>query len=119
MNTIGQRIKSLRIDKELSIQDFATAIGKSKGNISGYENDKYEPSAQTIIAIAKYFEVSIEWLLTGEEFQRQNDSRRFTSDGILLSKLEAEILQMFKLLDARDKEDIYELTKLKYHRSLK
>ena len=65
------------------------------------------------------FYQTFEWLLTGEEFQRQNDSRRFTSDGILLSKLEAKILQMFKPLDARDKEDIYELTKLKYHRSLK
>lgn len=74
MKTIGSRIKNLRLEHNLSIQQLAEIVGKSKGNISGYENDKFEPSAQTIIAIAEYFSVSTDWILKGEKFQNQNSS---------------------------------------------
>lgn len=74
MKTIGSRIKNLRLKHNLSIQQLAEIVGKSKGNISGYENDKFEPSAQTIIAIAEYFSVSTDWILKGEKFQNQNSS---------------------------------------------
>ena len=74
MKTIGSRIKNLRLEHNLSIQQLAEIVGKSKGNIIGYENDKFEPSAQTIIAIAEYFSVSTDWILKGEKFQNQNSS---------------------------------------------
>lgn len=119
MSTIGQRIKALRIKNRLSLQELAELVGKSKGNISGYENDKYEPSAQTIISIAKYFNVSIDWLLNGVDFKDNNKTLDSSPSNTLKSKLELEILEMFRLLDERDKEDVFESIKFKYDRTLK
>lgn len=118
MGTIGQRIKSLRIKNRLSLQELAELVGKSKGNISGYENDKYEPSARTIISIAKHFNVSTDWLLNGMEFQDNNETCE-KSPNILKSKLELAMIEMFRLLDERDKEDVFESIKSKYDRALK
>lgn len=119
MGTIGQRIKSLRIKNRLSLQELAELVGKSKGNISGYENDKYEPSAQTIISIAKHFNVSTDWLLNGVEFQDNNETCKESASNILKSKLELAMIEMFRLLDERDKEDVFESIKSKYDRTLK
>lgn len=85
MDTIGERIKYLRRKQGLSLQELADIIGKSKGNISGYENNKYEPSAQTILALAKYFKISTDWILSGEIFiqQEKEDHTR-----VLKSELE-------------------------------
>ena len=118
MSTIGQRIKLLRTKNNLSLQELADLVGKSKGNISGYENDKYEPSAQTIISIAKHFKVSTDWILNGEEFQNQNDT---TEEKVSVpnSELESDLIQMFRLLDDRDREDVFESVKSKYERSVK
>lgn len=74
MDTIGKRIQVMRLKHNLSLQQLAEIVGKSKGNISGYENDKFEPSAQTIISLAEYFKVSTDWILKGTEFQNQNDT---------------------------------------------
>lgn len=119
MSTIGQRIKDLRTAKGFSLQELADLVGKSKGNISGYENDKYEPSAQTIISLAKHFEVSADWLLNGVEFQNQNTTSEEEINIVSFSKLESDMIQMFRLFDERDKEDVFEFIKSKYDRAVK
>ena len=114
MDTIGERIKYLRRKQGLSLQELADIIGKSKGNISGYENNKYEPSAQTILALAKYFKISTDWILSGEIFiqQEKEDHTR-----VLKSELEKNTFQMFSELEERDKEDIFEFIKIKHKRA--
>lgn len=126
MNTIGERIKFLRTKHKLSMEDFATAIGTNKSGISSYENNKYEPSAKYLIQISKQFNVSIDWILTGEgrepgelnqsciENQTKKDiegfeeTLNFLSDIIKEGKLSREdLLQMlFELqYDMRDSDD--------------
>lgn len=145
INTIGQRIKYLRISRGLSLQELAELLGKSKGNISGYENDKFEPSAKTIISLAKYFEISTDWILNGVSFQNQNlgsdmeiRNNSFSNSSNItesdypekiqesknsitsnLSEIENDIIGMFRQLDERDKEDVFDSIKLKYDRSVK
>lgn len=119
MSTIGQRIKQLRTKSSLSLQELADLVGKSKGNISGYENNKYEPTAQTIISIARYFGVSTDWVLNGEEFQNQNEESQDNEKSVSISELETDILEMFRLLDERDKEDVFESIRSKYDRTVK
>ncbi|MBC7765051.1 MAG: helix-turn-helix transcriptional regulator [Hyphomonadaceae bacterium] len=71
MNSIGKRIKFLRNQQNITVDQLASHIGMKKGSISCYENGKYEPSAQTLISLARFFDVSCDWLLTGNT-QYQN-----------------------------------------------
>lgn len=101
MNTIGERIKSLRAEKGLSTQELGNIVGRSKSNISGYETGKYEPSAQTIISMCKYFGVSADWLLTGVTVQKTEQC-----DGEPLSEAEADLVAMYRLISAEDRKTI-------------
>lgn len=113
MQTIGDRIHDKRMTHKMSMQALADALGKSKGNISEYEKGKYEPSAQTVIALSRIFHVSTDWLLTGEEYMN-NFSDRIAPLGF--SGTESDLISMFRLLDERDKEDAYDNIYYKYKR---
>lgn len=63
MNYFAYNLKVLRLDKKLSQPQLALDLGVSTGMISFWENEKYEPTATNIIAVAKYFNVSIDDLL--------------------------------------------------------
>ncbi len=66
MPTIGERIKSLRDEYQITQKELADATGIQRGNLSHYEKNKTKPSSDAIIAIAKFFDVTTDWLLTGE-----------------------------------------------------
>lgn len=63
MNYFAINLKSLRKEKGLSQPELAKALNVSNGMISFWENEKYEPTATNIIAIAKFFNITIDDLL--------------------------------------------------------
>lgn len=63
MNYFAYNLKVLRKEKGLSQPQLAESLGVSKGMISFWENEKYEPTASNIIAVAKFFNISIDELL--------------------------------------------------------
>ena len=63
MNYFAYNLKVLRKEKGLSQPELAKKLNVSKGMISFWENEKYEPTASNIILIAKFFNVSIDDLL--------------------------------------------------------
>ena len=63
MNYFAYNLKMLRNEKKLSQPELAKELGVSKGMISFWENEKYEPTASNIIIVAKFFKVSIDDLL--------------------------------------------------------
>jgi len=60
---IGKRIKKLRLDKKLTLQDMADRTGLSKGYLSKLEKSTKAPPVSTLINIAKAFNVTISVLL--------------------------------------------------------
>ena len=68
---IYKRIRDLREDKDLSQAEVAKAINISQRSYSYYENGKREPSLALLVAMSKYYNVSINYLITGEEFQKR------------------------------------------------
>ena len=66
MNTLGDRIKFLRTRSNMSQLDFANLIDISRSNISKIEANLISPSADAIKSISSKFEVSADWLLTGD-----------------------------------------------------
>lgn len=60
---IGERLLDLRKDAGLTQDDLAAILSINKHSISAYERDKSEPPDAIKIAIAKYFNVSVDYLL--------------------------------------------------------
>ena len=62
-NIFGKHLKDLRIEKGLSQQKLGEILGFCNQTISFWESGSREPDLDTLIEIARYFEVSIEELL--------------------------------------------------------
>ena len=60
---IGERLLELRKDADLTQDDLALILNINKHSISSYERDKSEPPDAIKIAIAKHFNVSVDYLL--------------------------------------------------------
>lgn len=64
---IGKRIKELRQLKNISLLALSKAIGVDKHAIIFWEQEINEPKATYIVRLAKYFNVSTDYLLGLEE----------------------------------------------------
>lgn len=64
---IGDRIKELRKEKNLSQIQLASQIGVSQKAIDYWELGTNEPKSSYIIKLAKYFDVSADYLLGIDE----------------------------------------------------
>lgn len=62
-NIFGENLKSLRIEKGIGQVELARELGVSKGIISLWENGLREPNMSSLVVIAKYFKVSIDFLV--------------------------------------------------------
>ena len=65
--TINERLFLLLTEAHRSQKDLADFIGVNERNIASWKQRGSDPHAQLIVQIAAFFEVSVEWLLTGEE----------------------------------------------------
>ena len=66
-NIFKNNLKLLRVERGLGQVDLAQNLGVSKGIISLWENGLREPNMSSLIAIAKFFGVSIDYLCGLEE----------------------------------------------------
>ncbi len=60
---IGERLKELRSEKNLSQMELSKATGISQSSIARWELNKSEPTASDIIVLAKFFGESADYLL--------------------------------------------------------
>lgn len=75
--TIGERIKELRKRENLKLIEIEKNIGISNAALSKIETGKNEPKASTIKALCRYFKVSADYLLFGENAPDQTVDERF------------------------------------------
>lgn len=62
VTNFGSILKSLRLERRIGQAKLANDLGLSKGVISLWENNLREPKLSNLIALALYFEVSIDYL---------------------------------------------------------
>lgn len=62
-NKFAENLKLLRTEKGIGQVELAKQLNVSKGVISLWENNLREPKLSNIIAIAKYFGVTSDYLL--------------------------------------------------------
>ncbi len=130
--TFGAKLKALRQEHELTQYQLAKKLDTSKSNISKYESDSIEPSMRTLVLIAKYFNVSIDYLLGNSQYSKtiqvstvserellnyfhkiQNTSlipdnekklvKKFFPFAVVLQTEEQELLQYYNELNIKDR----------------
>lgn len=61
-------LREIRKKKGLSQQKVAMDLNISREALSYYENGKRNPDVSMLVAMSKYFNVSIDYLITGKDF---------------------------------------------------
>ncbi|OMF32259.1 hypothetical protein BK133_14650 [Paenibacillus sp. FSL H8-0548] len=65
MSNVGENIKKLRKQIELTQVEFSKQIGVSQGTLSDIEQGNCNPSIETLVSIQERYNVSFNWLLKG------------------------------------------------------
>ena len=64
-------LKLLRKQRHLNQQKIAIDLNISRETISYYENGKRNPDIQMLKLLSNYFNVSIDYLINGKEFEKR------------------------------------------------
>ena len=72
--TINERMKDLRVEKGLNQAELADELGIPKTTLSDYEHDDYPVPHTAVIEIARYFNVSTDFLLGLTDIREPDDS---------------------------------------------
>lgn len=84
---LSERLKQLRLEKDLRQDQLAKLVHVEKSSISMYENDVRQPSYEVLLRYADIFGVSVDYLL-GRTTDRSLDLSGLTAADIaLISKL--------------------------------
>ena len=67
-NCIGRRIKEIRSEHSLSQQEFGKLLFVSQDTVSLWEKGKSLPTTEFIIAMAKTFNISADYILCLSDF---------------------------------------------------
>lgn len=66
----SRRVKRLRLDEDLKCIDVAKSTGLSHTAILGYEDGSQIPKMDSLVKLADFFEVSIDWLTGRTDMRR-------------------------------------------------
>lgn len=114
----SERLKSLRNRKGLTQGELAEKLCISRSALSLYELGKREPDFDTLCLIAKYFRVSVDYILGNEEvstlkgtdrdivYEKESNNSLTKEIENLSSDSKAELkkyIQLLKLKDTMDK----------------
>ena len=83
---VGERMKTLRLKRKITQSELADEFSYTSQNISQIENGKINPSVDVLKAYAKYFHVSIDFLLNGENFHSELKASEIENDLDVIQK---------------------------------
>ncbi len=108
MITLGGRIRHLISAKRLKQKDLAEMTDIKEPTLSEILSDKKEPSVFKVFAIAKAFDVSVEWLLMGDltdDEKKRKKERRVDYTQPCIS----QIIELSNLLDLNQRKKIIKM----------
>ncbi|WEG10969.1 helix-turn-helix transcriptional regulator [Pullulanibacillus sp. KACC 23026] len=107
----GEKLRCLRIQRKMTLEQAAKIVGVAKSTYAGYETEFRQPSLEKLTLFANYYNVSLDYLLglkASEEKEESSDpmtrnvkemlnSTNLHWDGIPLS--EEELMSIRELLE--------------------
>ncbi|MFW5979368.1 MAG: helix-turn-helix domain-containing protein [Halanaerobium sp.] len=67
MSDFGSQLKKLRKNNKITQKELAKILGLAQTTIANYENNSRFPNQETLLEIANYFEVTLDYLITGKK----------------------------------------------------
>ena len=64
-------LKKIRKERNLNQLKVAMDLSVSREALSYYENGKRSPDVDMLVTLSQYFNVSIDYLITGENFKKK------------------------------------------------
>ena len=62
--SLGKKLRNLRQKARKTLEEFGEALGVSVNTVYRWEHDKSYPRKYMLDAVAKYYSVTVEWLLS-------------------------------------------------------
>lgn len=62
-NCFGKKLRDLRTEKGISQRELGNALGFCNQTVSFWESGQREPDLDSLVLIARYFDVSTDYLL--------------------------------------------------------
>lgn len=106
MFSFGNRLKDLRLEKGIKQQEIADYLNTSRTNYSNYEREIHQPNFETLKLLAKYYDVTTDYLLGNTDLKLSPAELAFVNDIDLDNK---ELMKKFNLLVGDHKIDFEEL----------
>ena len=78
-------LRLVRKARHLSQQQVAFDLNITREALSHYENGRREPSIDMLVKMSRYFNKSIDFLITGKEFSKKDNTQKTNPDTILIS----------------------------------
>lgn len=116
VNMFSAILKDLRVKKGISQTKLAKEIGVSAGNISDWESDRSKPGYLALISLARFFEVSADYLL--ELQPSPNGTLPVKCLNVPLDGVEIDLVEAFRFISVDDQSELLELAFSKYQETL-
>ena len=99
--TFGEKLKKLRTDKKITQDELAEILYVSRTAVSKWESGRGFPNIESLKAISKYFSVTVDDLLSGEELitlaeQEQSRKEMHTKD-LIFGLIDCSMVLLFFL----------------------
>ena len=108
MNTLGDRLIYLRNKRKFTAADVKERININ--DLGRFEKNERKPSLDTLLAIANFYNVSTDWLLTGKDNDTVINSISIESDLILETPSERHILRNFREMPEEEQQKLINAT---------
>ena len=97
MKKFGENLRTLRERHDMTQEALGKLLNVTQSTIAYYESGKKQPTLETLIIIADYFEVSTDYLL---------DRTNFVSTASEISKTDSELLNKINKLSDENRKEI-------------
>ncbi|MCT4583760.1 MAG: helix-turn-helix domain-containing protein [Peptostreptococcaceae bacterium] len=98
---LGNRLKTLRIENNLTQKQLCLTLNMSGARYSQYETDKRQPNYEVLKSIANYYLVSTDYLLGLSNIKNSNSNRKQEQEIVKIEKdkeLKFNILEKIQIL---------------------
>ena len=110
-DTVAGRLRTLRERRKLTQVEVAEAVGTSRSHLTKIERGGYFPGRELLMALATYYDVSLDWLASGHGAAEIGGAAAKNKDEALLlyayrALPEAEARPLLEMLLSRVKPEV-------------